>query len=67
MSVLDIGIGRCQERWKRIPADSSIYRVDTRVPALVLEVGNTQSAKDLKEKANAYVRTGGARFLMSLL
>ncbi|KAK4935977.1 hypothetical protein LTR10_023064 [Elasticomyces elasticus] len=38
--------------------DSSIYHVDTRVPVLVLELGHTQSTKSLKEKAEAYIRTG---------
>ncbi|KIV78014.1 hypothetical protein PV11_09782 [Exophiala sideris] len=41
--------------------DSSIYHESTRVPVLALELGHTQSTKSLKEKAEAYLRTGRGR------
>jgi hypothetical protein len=56
-----LGSADVKDHRNLLQPDSSIYHVDARVPVLVLEVGVSQSAKSLEEKAKAWIRTGGGK------
>ncbi|KAK5444198.1 hypothetical protein LTS15_010551 [Exophiala xenobiotica] len=56
-----LGSADVKDHRNLLQPDSSIYHVDARVPVLVLDVGVSQSAKSLEEKAKAWIRTGGGK------